>query len=314
MPSPQKPSPQSLAEPSFDAVAAEIKRLVKEMSLEVTPKTARDFGDFSSHFPAGTRVFITHLPGKEWQETIETAIKLHQQGMQPTLHIAARTLKNEAELTEGLAKLADQNIKCDFLLLGGGGTEQVGPFSSSMDLLDTEKFTQDVQLFFAGHPEGSPDIQPEMIKKAIVAKNAYSQKYPHIPAHLVTQFCFTFEPISAWLQELSDLQNKLAVAIGIPGIASIKTLFNHAKACGIGNSIQFLTKQSKNLSLLKAQNPNKLVRDIATHNLQYPAFAIHSLHLYPFGGLEKNIEWRNQILEMPLIADAKNGFKVAETF
>ena len=52
--------------------------------------------------------------------------------------------------------------------------------------------------------------------------------------YVVTQFCFEAEPVIAWDRRIQAEGNRLPIYIGVPGLATIKTLLAHAKACGIG--------------------------------------------------------------------------------
>ncbi|MEM7072204.1 MAG: metFprotein, partial [Pseudomonadota bacterium] len=92
--------------------------------------------------------------------------------------------------------------------------------------------------------------------------------------------------------------------------ATLKTLLKHAYACGIGNSMRVLTRQSKNLThLLSVKAPDRLVRELAGYLDQNPQSMIQRCHLYPLGGLKKSVEWLGQV-QQGQIRLGKTGFDV----
>jgi len=52
-------------------------------SCETTPDAARKMERFGDHLKPGTSVFITFLPGSDFNDTIETAIRLKNEGLVP---------------------------------------------------------------------------------------------------------------------------------------------------------------------------------------------------------------------------------------
>ena len=85
--------------------------------------------------------------------------------------------------------------------------------------------------------------------------------------------------------------NELPIRIGIPGIATIKTLLSHARACGVGPSIKFLTKQARSVAkLMQSSSPDALILDLSRQRLNQDSL-IRGVHVYPFGGLTKSAAW-----------------------
>src|SRR3546814_13859724 len=80
--------------------------------------------------------------------------------------------------------------------------------------------------------------------------------------------------------------NRLPIHIGVPGLATIKTLINHAKACGVGPSMRFLTRQARNVAKLMTVNaPDRLLLALARYKAYHPDCGLPRVHLYPPGGL-----------------------------
>ena len=80
------------------------------------------------------------------------------------------------------------------------------------------------------------DISDKNIMHALKWKNDFSERSGAV-LYVVTQFCFEARPIIAWDRTIRAEGNKLPIRLGLPGLASIKTLLNYAKACGVGRSL-----------------------------------------------------------------------------
>ena len=91
----------------------------------------------------------------------------------------------------------------------------------------------------AGHPEGSPDISDHEIAEALAAKNALATR-EGLDLYIETQFCFEADIVLDWERAVRAAGNKLPIRIGIPGPATIKTLFRFAQISGIGPSMRFI--------------------------------------------------------------------------
>lgn len=262
-------------------------------TLETTPNSATKIANFNECVRPETPVYITFLPGSDFDATIAVAVRLRREGFDPVPHIAARSIPSREFLENGLEQLCGEAGVSRVLLIGGAMPVPVGDFSDSMQLLETGLFDRFGihQIGLAAHPEGSPDISDEAIGKALRWKNEFARR-TDASLYLVTQFCFEAEPIIAWDKCLQAEGNRLPVHIGIPGLATVKTLLGHAKACGIGPSMRFIARQAMNVAkLLTVSAPDKLVYELATYKASDPACGIAGVHMYPLGGLKKSADW-----------------------
>jgi methylenetetrahydrofolate reductase (NADPH) len=294
-------------------IATEIMSLLVGCSTETTPAGAKKVGDFGAHLPIGTDVFITFLPGSDFAGTVATAAQLRRQGFNPVPHLAARSIPTAAFLNENLRRLTGEAGVSEVLVIGGAVAEPVGAFTNSMEVLETGLLDKHGirRIGVAGHPEGSPDIRDEDIAKALAWKNAFADR-SDADLYIVTQFCFEAGPVIAWDRKIQAAGNRLPIRIGIPGLASVTTLLNYARLCGIGPSINFITKQARNLSkLMTLATPDKLLMDLATYRTEDPACGIVGCHLYPLGGLEKTTRWVDTVLNGKFTLKPKGrGFEV----
>jgi len=287
-----------------------ILKFLENTSVEVTPGGAKKIEDFREILRPGTTVFVTFLPGSDFRDTVDCVKRLFAEGMNPVPHFAARSIPSKDFFEENLKILQAEAQVDEALLIGGGVDNPVGEFTSSMEVLRTDLFQEYgiKKLGVAGHPEGSPDIPPEEVNKALLEKNAYAKEHG-IDMYITTQFCFEADPIIEWDKRIRAEGNELPIHIGIPGLATIKTLMNHAKHCGIGPSMRVLTRQAANIAkLMTTRMPDQLTRDLANYQANDPDCGINLCHLYPLGGMKKSAAWLYAVIDGDFELNDKGGF------
>ncbi len=277
----------------MDTTKQQIMELVEGFSIETTPGSALKIPDYREHLRVGATVSVTFLPGSDFADTILTAKRLKDEGFVPAPHFAARSIPSKTVFEENLKRLQGEVGVEDVVVLAGGVSEPLGDFDNSMELLETGLFDAYgiKRMGVAGHPEGSQDIPATHAHEALQWKNAFAQR-SDATFHIATQFCFEAAPIIAWEKAIRDAGNTLPIHIGVPGLATLKTLINHAKACGVGASMRVLTRQARHIAkLLTVQQPDRLLIDLARHKAANPHSAIAKLHIYPLGGLRRSAKW-----------------------
>jgi len=297
------------------ATKEQIVSLLAGFSVEVTPASAAKVEDFSAHLAPGTTVNVTFLPGSDITETIATCARLRREGFNPVPHIGARSLESAAHLERYLDGLAREAQIDEALVIGGGVDKPVGPFATSMQLLTTgllERYGIK-SIGVAGHPEGSPDIPDADIRVALAEKNAWARD-TDADVYIETQFCFEADTIVAWERRIRAEGNALPIHIGLPGLATLKTLLKFAQMSGIGPSIRVLTRQARNITkLLMVQEPDLVVAGLAEAVARDPESLLHKVHFYPFGGLAKTAAWLNAAAAGNIQPKPKGGFSLLET-
>ena len=294
-------------------VKQQIIDFMSGFTAETTPGAAAKIADYREHLRPSTTVYITFLPGSDFEQTITVAKRLQQEGFNPVPHFAARSIPDRAFLERNLQRLQHEVGLTQALVIAGAVDKPLGEFGDSMQLLETGLFDRYGinKIGVAGHPEGSPDIAEETIKQALKWKNGFAER-TGAKLYVVTQFCFDAQPIIDWDRKIQAEGNRLPVYVGIPGLATLKTLLNHAKACGIGPSMRFLTKQARNLAkLMTVSAPDRLVTELARYRASDGNCGIAGVHMYPLGGLRKSAKWSYAVIdgEFTLAKDGK-GFSV----
>ncbi len=290
----------------------QIVDFLKDATVEVTPTQASKVEDFRALLAEDTTVFVTFLPGSDIADTIKTVAKLRREGMNPVPHLAARSIPSKQFLEESLKQFQGEASVNEALLIGGGVDNPVGEFHSTIQILQTDLLQKYGinRLGVAGHPEGSPDISEADIAMALAQKNAFA-KDTGMDMYITTQFCFEADPIISWDKRIRAQGNELPIHIGVPGLATVKTLLKHAMACGIGNSMNFLKKQAMNVTKLMTVNaPDKLVRELAAYKATDPDCGLDVAHMYPLGGLKKTAAWTRAVQDGKFELKSKGGFDV----
>jgi len=287
-----------------------IKSLIRDFSIETTPNVYSKYGEFIKLLPKKNDVYVTYLPDENSKNVIDTSKKLNTEGFNAIPHLPARTILNNSELEKYIGSLSEI-AGCKKILVIGGGGNQKGTISSSMEVLETDLLSKyNFNLVgVAGHPEGSPDIKDEILDHAIINKNKFAQNVD-FKMYLATQFFFEASTFERWESHLDTLNNKLEIHAGIPGPATLKTLISYATSCGIGNSIRFLTKQALNITkLATSKTPDKLITDLAEYKQKNTSTKLSKLHFYAFGGIKKTSEWLNLISNSSLSIKDNNEFE-----
>lgn len=286
--------------------------LMQGFSVETTPTSAAKVVSFADHLAPGTTVNVTFLPGSDFADTVAVATRLRGEGFEPVPHIAARSIADAATLDRFLGRLKDEAGVTQVLAVAGGLDAPAGAFASSMDMLATGLFEAHgiARIGVAGHPEGSPDISEADLRAALLWKNAFAAERG-IEMYIETQFCFDAGAIIAWDKRIRSWGNRLPVHLGVPGLASLKTLLKFAQMSGIGPSIRVLTRQARNLAkLMLVQAPDRLLVDLAAYRAGDPDCGIEKLHFYPFGGLAKTAEWANAVAAGDFFLDQRNAIRI----
>ena len=232
-------------------------------SLEISPKTDLDT------LPTLKDVYITMLPGGDYKETAEQAAKLVQKGFNPIPHFPARSIQNNTQLKEYVARCKDSGVKQALVI--GGSRDPIGDFDSSIQLLETGYF-ENMKIGIAGHPEGSPDISDSRLEKAMIDKKPYAD-------YIVTQWLLDPQLIIDFISKQT-----IPVHVGITGPLKITSLIKFANIVGAKNSLNFLKSNfSKALDLMKPKDPNDLIGKVKSHT--------DFFHIYTFGGLKETNKW-----------------------
>ena len=266
--------------------------LIQGFTIELNPKVR--FKLNSIPLDSKNHIYITYLPDASENDILETVEFVSNQKLIPIVHLPARTMKDLDHVRDFLKEVRKRTDSSKILVIGGGG-DQKGSITSSLDILESGLLNDFGfnHIGIAGHPEGSPDINQETIDQFLNKKFQLS-KLKNLDFELVTQFFFNAEPFINWCEKLKAENIDLPVRVGFPGPASFKTLLNFGLMSGVGNSLNFLKKNSSKVSdLLTKTSNDEMLLDLSKYASSNTP--LKSFHCFPFGGFEKTCMWLNEV-------------------
>tara|TARA_B100000035_G_scaffold216334_1_gene185462 strand:+ start:1177 stop:2058 length:882 start_codon:yes stop_codon:yes gene_type:complete len=273
-------------------IKEKIISLIDGFTIELNPKVRHKIN--SIPLEKKNNVYITYLPDASENDILETIEFVSKNNLTPITHLPARTMKNLDHVRQFLSQVRERTDSKKILVIGGGGN-QLGKITSSLEILNSGLLEENDfnEIGIAGHPEGSPDISQETIDNFLNDKFELT-KTKGLNLELVTQFFFDAAPFINWCEELTKKKITIPVRVGFPGPASFKTLLNFGLMSGVGNSINFLKKNSSKVSdlLTKTSNDEMLISLAEFANKNSP---LKSFHCFPFGGFEKTCLWLNEL-------------------
>lgn len=273
------------------------RALLRGYSLEVSSRDAKALDAAGETLPTSTEVYINWVPGDTHHRTIAAAAKLRAGGLVPVPHVGARYLASYTQLADFLARLAGEAGVSRCLTIGGDVDRPVGPYESSLQMLETGLFAKYgiKRIGIAGYPEGHPRIGPAALAAALDGKLARARDQG-LEVQIVTQFCFEAAPILGWLRALRARGIAAPVRVGLAGPASITTLMKYALRCGVGNSVRALTLRGPAIArILSESTPDALIQELAAANADDATLGIAGLHLFSFGGLKRTAAWAGAV-------------------
>jgi methylenetetrahydrofolate reductase (NADPH) len=289
-----------------------VQNFVRDYSIEATIPQAHRIERFPDIVASGTRVYIPHTPHTDFRDTVALASRLRKEGMEPVPHIVARRIESLAVLEDLLRQLSERAGVTQALVVAGD-VKPAGQLISSLQILESgllEKYRIRT-VGVAGHPEGHPAVEDVTLRDALKRKSAYAKK-TGASVYIVTQFTFSAEPVIRWERSHGGDMGPLPVTIGLPGLATARTLLKYAIDCGVGASLQAFSKRYASLTkLLTVSAPDQTIVALAAHKEREPQSHLTGVHFFTFGGFDKTAHWANRIVAGNFEITEDSGLKVA---
>jgi methylenetetrahydrofolate reductase (NADPH) len=288
-----------------------IAALAQAASVEMTWHDSVHLDACRAFLTSGTLMYVSHIAGQTWRETLSTCVAVRGAGLEPVPHLPVRELTDEAVL-EGL--LSDLVARADVkrvLLIAGDRAAPLGPFSQALDVLQCGLLARYGirEVTVAGHPEGHPRIPASELERAEREKLARAAD-AGIALEFLTQFFFEPEPFLRWVRELRATGVRARIVAGLAGPAKLSTLFKYALRCGVGPSIRALGMRPGSFAgLVGERGPESVVRAIA-RAMAEEEIGPAGMHLYSFGGLERSCAWIGAVARGSFVLDDSGAFIV----
>ena len=267
--------------------------LLKHASLELGANRPQDAAAIAARLPQGTSVFVSHLPRHSLAHSLLVVQSLHQAGLRPVPHIAARRIGSKEELSSFLRSACGRHGVRRVLLIGGDLAEPAGPYADAEELL-TDPAVVDAGLdgvSFAVYPEQHARI-PERQLEAALERKIMRAIGMGLSVSLVTQLCFESDRIVACINTVAARYSQLALHIGIVGPTSLVSLARYAQTCGVVTSLGALARMgSSSLRLATVSDPLRELEPVAAYLAAHPTPTVAGVHFFPFGGAIATADW-----------------------
>jgi methylenetetrahydrofolate reductase (NADPH) len=264
--------------------------LMANISYEVMP--FKGTGDtVLEHVPHSIPVTVTVTEAKGIAPTLELAARLSREGYSANPHLPARQIRDEAELGDIVAQLADAGVDKAFVI-GGDASEPAGEFHDALSLLraldEMGRPLKDIGI--SGYPEGHGHIPAELIEASLEAKAPYASR-------IVTQMCFDARTTIDWAAGIARRGVTVPVVVGMPGPVTRQKLVRISAGIGLGQSARFLHKQQGLLRRFFTPGgfaPDGLLQRLAAGVTTAPT-RISGVRFFTFNEIARTEQWRREL-------------------
>ena len=256
------------------------------------PEDARRIAEL---LPAGTPVYVNHLPRRPLAHTLPALIALAEAGLEPVPHMAARRIASRAEAEAFLEQAVRMAGVRKVLLIGGDVPRRSGPTRMARRCCATG-----CSPAAACSRWGCPAIRkairasPRPTLAAALAEKLALAEAQGLGAYVVTQFSFAPNRIVEYCADLARRAADVPVYVGLPGPTSPVTLLRYAQRCGVSASLRALQAQGMGaVRLFTHVDPTDQLAALARHTRSGSASNVVGVHLYSFGGVAATAAWMN---------------------
>ena len=276
-------------------IAAE---LVSGGSLEVGAHRPQDAREIAALLPSGTPVYVNHLPRHRLLDTIPTLAAVRAAGLEPVPHIAARRIKDQAELQIFLARAVGEAGVRKALILGGDETVAAGPYADGASLLRTGLLAKSGlrEIGLPGYPEGHPSIPGAALEQALADKLSLASAQA-LGSYIVTQFSFAPARVIEYCAGLARSAPAVPVYVGLAGPTNPVALLRFAQRCGVSASLRALRAQGMDaVRLVTHTDPADQLTALAHYCAVHADCNVVGVHLFTFGGVTSAAAWMNRYI------------------
>jgi methylenetetrahydrofolate reductase (NADPH) len=274
--------------------------LLSSSSLEIGAHRPQDAREIAALLPGGTPVYVNHLPRHRLLDTVPTLVAVREAGLEPVPHIAARRIREQAELREFLARATGEAGVQKALILGGDQADVAGPYPDGAAML-RESFLTGCglrEIGLPGYPEGHPRIPAAAIEKAFADKLMLAAGHG-LGTYVVTQFSFAPQRVVDYCARMARQAPGIPIYVGLAGPTNPVALLRFAQRCGVSASLRALGTQGMNaVRLVTHTDPAEQLAAIARYCAAHADCNVVGVHLFTFGGVAAAANWINTQLSL----------------
>ncbi len=265
---------------------------LRNARFEVLP-TATVEDKLLEHVPTGRAITVTASPAKGLEPTLELTERLAKQGYAVTPHLAARMMRDRAQLSEVCDRLTTAGVTSVFVP-AGDQTPPEGEYDGALALLEdlTSLGRPFEEVGITGYPESHPLISDDVVIQAMWDKRRHATQ-------IVSNLVFDAGIVDSWLVRLRARGIQLPVWLGIPGPAERAKLLTMATKIGVGDSAKFLVKHRRTMLRLAAPGGftgERFLSDCGPA-MARPGAGVAGLHVFTFNQVAETEKWRLNVLD-----------------
>jgi methylenetetrahydrofolate reductase (NADPH) len=276
-----------------------------EFSVEVTRPSATDIAALAAQRP-GAKTYLSMVPGRPPDETIDHAVALCAAGLEPIPHLAVRNFAS-VEAFDLLLTRLKREAAIDSVLIIAGDRSECGPLRCALDVIDSGLLRRRGirTIGIAGYPQGHPRVGLGELQRALTEKIAAAES-TGLNVEIVTQFCFDAAAIQSFIAEVRSYGFDHRIRIGLAGPTNLSSLMRYAARCGVRTSAHALARRSGLMRQMFAMTtPDDLIRMLAE-----TAPAGVTPHFFSFGGVAATSRWARAVADGNIALDADGGFRL----
>lgn len=255
-----------------------------DYSLEDTAKAISELDDCKSTLPPGIPVNIAFLGNETDAQRISAARHIRRLGLEPVPMVSARRLTSLRHLDELLLALARAAFPTRVIVVGGDPLTPAGALGDARAILESQRLEKFEQVGIVGYPQGHHRIADSALWSALLAKAALLDRNGRT-FEITTQYCLEANAVIAWVAKLRTLGVTCRVRIGVPGPAPAGRLRRFAEQFGV-----LVPDWIAGMPPTATASFEDFLSDLR-RGLNEVDHGSIGLHLYPFGGTARAIEW-----------------------
>jgi methylenetetrahydrofolate reductase (NADPH) len=266
-------------------------RLLESARYEVLP-TAGIEDKLLEHVPVDRTVTVTASPAKGLAPTLDLAERLAGHGYRAVPHLAARMVRDRAELAEICDRLVGKGITHVFV--PGGDAPSPGSYPDALALLEDLAFLGNPfsHVGITGYPESHPTIIDDLTVQSMWDKRRHA-------THVVSNLTFDPAVVSAWVRRMRARGITMPLLLGVPGAVDRVKLLAIAGKIGVGESTRFLSKHKKVFARLASPGgfTGETFLLACAAELSAPELGLEGVHVFTFNQVAETEKWRTELLE-----------------
>jgi len=273
------------------STAATMARLLDNARYEILP-TASVEDVVLEHLGTDREITVTASPGKGLEATLDLAERLTGHGYTVVPHLAARMMRDRAELVEICDRLVGKGITKVFV--PGGDADPPGDYPDALSMLEDLKEIGSPfpHVGITGYPESHPTISDDLTIQSMWDKRRYA-------THVVSNLTFDPDVLATWVRRMRQRGITMPLLLGIPGPVDRTKLLSMATKIGVGESTRFLAKHKGTFARLAAPGGftgERFLQKVAPA-LSPPEMLVEGLHVFTFNQVAATEQWRRELLE-----------------